>query len=98
MCSSCFFAVHPLIKVSNQLVAAPLESDVLIQCYVEASPKAMNSWLRDSGNIFIFIHFIDNFIVGNMKFLYVFIFNLFLLRDRDTYYVNLIQNVKFNNK
>lgn len=41
---------HPLIKVSNQLVAAPLESAVLIQCYVEASPKAMNSWLRDTGD------------------------------------------------
>nr|CAD7439231.1 unnamed protein product [Timema bartmani] len=39
--------VHPLIKVSNQLVAAPVASDVLIQCYVEASPRAMNSWYRD---------------------------------------------------
>nr|CAD7256173.1 unnamed protein product [Timema shepardi] len=39
--------VHPLIKVSNQLVAAPVGSDVLIQCYVEASPRAMNSWYRD---------------------------------------------------
>ncbi|CAG2053555.1 unnamed protein product [Timema podura] len=42
-------AVHPLIKVSNQLVAAPVGSDVLIQCYVEASPRAMNSWYRDMG-------------------------------------------------
>nr|CAD7455883.1 unnamed protein product [Timema tahoe] len=41
--------VHPLIKVSNQLVAAPVASDVLIQCYVEASPRAMNSWYRDMG-------------------------------------------------
>nr|CAD7431001.1 unnamed protein product [Timema monikensis] len=40
---------HPLIKVSNQLVAAPVGSDVLIQCYVEASPRAMNSWYRDMG-------------------------------------------------
>lgn len=38
---------HPLIRVSNQLVAAPLSSDVVVQCYVEASPSAMNQWMRD---------------------------------------------------
>ncbi|KAJ1521297.1 hypothetical protein ONE63_002975 [Megalurothrips usitatus] len=38
---------EPLIKVSNQLVAAPAYSDVVIQCYVEASPKAMNTWWRE---------------------------------------------------
>lgn len=40
---------HPLIRVSNQLVAAPIASDVLVQCYVEASPRAMNHWMRDNG-------------------------------------------------
>ncbi|XP_044256647.1 lachesin-like isoform X2 [Tribolium madens] len=40
---------HPLIRVSNQLVAAPIARDVLIQCYVEASPKAMNHWMRNTG-------------------------------------------------
>ncbi|XP_056645667.1 lachesin-like [Diorhabda sublineata] len=40
---------HPLIRVSNQLVAAPITSDVHVQCYVEASPKAMNHWMRDNG-------------------------------------------------
>lgn len=40
---------HPLIKVSNQLVAAPVNSDVMLQCYVEASPKAMNSWYKETG-------------------------------------------------
>ncbi|CAH1378257.1 unnamed protein product [Tenebrio molitor] len=40
---------HPLIRVSNQLVAAPVARDVLIQCYVEASPKAMNHWMRSTG-------------------------------------------------
>ncbi|CAH0562372.1 unnamed protein product [Brassicogethes aeneus] len=40
---------QPLIRVSNQLVAAPIDSDVLVQCYVEASPKAMNHWMRDNG-------------------------------------------------
>ncbi|KAJ9600602.1 hypothetical protein L9F63_026259, partial [Diploptera punctata] len=40
---------HPLIKVSNQLVAAPVGSNVDIGCDVEASPKAMNSWYKDTG-------------------------------------------------
>jgi hypothetical protein len=44
-------AVHPSIKVSNQLVAAPAGSNVDIGCDVEASPKAMNSWFRDTGKI-----------------------------------------------
>ncbi|XP_066599595.1 lachesin-like [Prorops nasuta] len=39
----------PLIKVSNQLVAAPANSDVTFQCLVEASPKPMNTWHRDNG-------------------------------------------------
>ncbi|XP_011634751.1 lachesin-like isoform X2 [Pogonomyrmex barbatus] len=38
----------PLIKVSNQLVAAPVDSDVLLQCYVESSPKALNTWYRNN--------------------------------------------------
>ncbi|KAJ8914087.1 hypothetical protein NQ315_014283, partial [Exocentrus adspersus] len=43
---------HPLIRVSNQLVAAPIASDVHVQCYVEASPKAMNHWMRNTGKHF----------------------------------------------
>ncbi|XP_043277287.1 lachesin-like [Venturia canescens] len=41
---------QPLIKVTNQLVAAPINSDVVLQCYVEASPRSMNTWLRDKGD------------------------------------------------
>ncbi|KDR17669.1 Lachesin [Zootermopsis nevadensis] len=40
---------HPLIKVPNQLVAAPVGSNVDIGCDVEASPKAMNSWFKETG-------------------------------------------------
>ncbi|XP_046602597.1 lachesin-like isoform X2 [Neodiprion lecontei] len=40
---------QPLIKVHTQLVAAPLQSDVLLQCSVEASPRAMNTWYKDTG-------------------------------------------------
>ncbi|XP_049693037.2 lachesin isoform X2 [Helicoverpa armigera] len=37
----------PQVKVTNQLVGAPLGSDVELQCFIEASPKAMNSWYRE---------------------------------------------------
>jgi len=49
--TNCIFLVKvkPLIKVSNQLVAAPVNSDVLLQCYVESSPKALNTWYRNNG-------------------------------------------------
>ncbi|XP_076619598.1 lachesin [Colletes latitarsis] len=39
----------PLIKDSNQLVAAPANSDVVLHCNVESSPKALNTWYRDDG-------------------------------------------------
>ncbi|XP_047115610.1 leucine-rich repeats and immunoglobulin-like domains protein 1 [Schistocerca piceifrons] len=39
----------PLVKVSNQLVAAPVGSDVTINCYVEASPGALCTWHKDTG-------------------------------------------------
>ncbi|XP_029169234.1 lachesin-like isoform X5 [Nylanderia fulva] len=44
----------PLIKVTNQLVAAPVDSDVLLQCYVESSPKALNTWYRNNGTDKVF--------------------------------------------
>lgn len=49
--TNCIFLikVKPLIKVSNQLVAAPVNSDVLLQCYVESSPKALNTWYKNNG-------------------------------------------------
>lgn len=49
--TNCIFLVKvkPLIKVTNQLVAAPVDSDVVLQCYVESSPKAMNTWYRNNG-------------------------------------------------
>ncbi|CAK1544096.1 unnamed protein product [Leptosia nina] len=37
----------PQVKAALQLVGAPLGSDVELQCYIEASPKAMNSWYRE---------------------------------------------------
>lgn len=39
----------PVIKVTNQLVAAPVNSDVVLQCHVEASPQALNTWHQNTG-------------------------------------------------
>lgn len=43
--------VHPVIQVPNQLVGAPTSTDVTLECYVEASPKSINYWVRDSGKV-----------------------------------------------
>lgn len=43
------FTVHPLIQVPNQLVGAPFNTEVTLLCHVEASPKAINYWTRESG-------------------------------------------------
>ncbi|KAJ9594897.1 hypothetical protein L9F63_013822, partial [Diploptera punctata] len=44
---------HPVIQVPNQLVGAPLGTDVTLECYVEASPKSINYWVRDTGEMVI---------------------------------------------
>lgn len=45
-------SVHPLISVTNQLLASPIARDVVMQCEVQASPKAMNHWSRINGKHF----------------------------------------------
>ncbi|XP_020281032.1 lachesin-like [Pseudomyrmex gracilis] len=37
----------PVIHVPNQLVGAPLGTDVVLECFVEASPKSINYWVKD---------------------------------------------------
>lgn len=44
---------HPVIQVPNQLVGAPTGTDVTLECYVEASPRSINYWVRDSGEMVI---------------------------------------------
>ncbi|KAF7992171.1 hypothetical protein HCN44_001496 [Aphidius gifuensis] len=39
---------HPMIQVPNQLVGAPIGTNVTLICHVEASPKAINYWTRES--------------------------------------------------
>lgn len=45
------FTVSPVIHVPNQLVGAPLGTDVGLECFVEASPKSINYWVKDNGKI-----------------------------------------------
>ncbi|SPP77824.1 blast:Protein CEPU-1 [Drosophila guanche] len=44
---------HPLVQVPNQLVGAPVLTDVTLICNVEASPKAINYWQRENGEMII---------------------------------------------
>ncbi|CAL8101989.1 unnamed protein product [Orchesella dallaii] len=44
---------HPLIQVPNQMVAAPKGVDLTIECSSEASPKAINYWTRETGEMII---------------------------------------------
>ncbi|XP_049816562.1 lachesin-like [Schistocerca nitens] len=44
---------HPVIQVPNQLVGAPLGTDVTLECNVEASPTSINYWVRDTGEMLI---------------------------------------------
>ncbi|CAH2050269.1 unnamed protein product, partial [Iphiclides podalirius] len=44
---------HPVIQVPNQLLGAPLGTDVTLECYVESSPKSINYWIRDSNEMVI---------------------------------------------
>lgn len=65
-CSFCFllfllFTVHPVIQVPNQLVGAPLGTDVQIECHVEASPKSINYWIKDTGK-FVCQNYISTYV------------------------------------
>lgn len=49
--SPSLYTVHPLVQVPNQLVGAPVLTDVTLICNVEASPKAINYWQRENGKL-----------------------------------------------
>lgn len=47
-------SVHPVIQVPNQLVGAPSGTNVTLECYVEAYPKPIIYWDRETGKIKIY--------------------------------------------
>ncbi|XP_049817782.1 lachesin-like, partial [Aethina tumida] len=44
---------YPVISVPNQLVGAPLSTDVTLECRVEAYPKSINYWVKEGGEMVI---------------------------------------------
>ncbi|XP_052860056.1 lachesin-like [Anopheles cruzii] len=43
----------PAIKVPNQLIGAPRGSNVSMECLVEAYPRSINVWVKDTGNMLV---------------------------------------------
>ncbi|RZC41019.1 I-set domain containing protein, partial [Asbolus verrucosus] len=43
----------PGIKVPNQLLGAPLNTDVQLECYVEAFPNTINYWVKNRGEMLL---------------------------------------------
>ncbi|XP_012255717.2 lachesin-like [Athalia rosae] len=43
----------PAVKVPNQLLGAPLGTDVQLECYVEAFPNTINYWLKHRGEMLL---------------------------------------------
>ncbi|XP_060534125.1 lachesin-like isoform X2 [Cylas formicarius] len=43
----------PVIKVPNQLLGAPLNTDVQLECYVEAFPNTINYWIKNRGEMLL---------------------------------------------
>ncbi|KAL0270862.1 UNVERIFIED_CONTAM: hypothetical protein PYX00_008133 [Menopon gallinae] len=43
----------PSIKIPNQLLGAPLGTDVLLECHVEAFPNTINYWMKNRGEMLL---------------------------------------------
>jgi neurotrimin len=48
-----FSLVAPTVKVPNQLLGAPLGTDVKLKCYVEAYPNTINYWIKNRGEMLL---------------------------------------------
>lgn len=46
LCIINFIIVAPSVRAPSQLLGAPLDSDVHLECVVEASPAAVTYWLK----------------------------------------------------
>lgn len=44
---------HPVIQIPNQLVGAPNGTNVTLECYVEAYPKPIIYWVRETGEMIV---------------------------------------------
>lgn len=78
------YTVSPTVKAVNQLVGAPVESRVLLQCVVEVFPKPLNGWYRNDGNVgVIFLLFANSsekvFPFFFSLFFFIFIFHRWMV-------------------
>lgn len=55
------FSVAPVIRVSNQILGAPLGTNVRLECHVESFPNSVNYWSNTKGEI-ILQGWVPNFI------------------------------------
>jgi hypothetical protein len=46
-------AVAPVVKVPNQLLGAPLGTNVSLECHVEAFPNTINYWVKNRGEMLL---------------------------------------------
>jgi len=45
--------VAPVVKVPNQLLGAPLGTNVSLECHVEAFPNTINYWVKNRGEMLL---------------------------------------------
>ncbi|KAJ9593869.1 hypothetical protein L9F63_027487, partial [Diploptera punctata] len=43
----------PVVKVPNQLLGAPLGTNVSLECHVEAFPNTINYWVKNRGEMLL---------------------------------------------
>lgn len=48
-----FFTVLPNVQALNQLLGAPLGTDVILECYVEAYPNSVNYWIKNPSEMLL---------------------------------------------
>ncbi|CAG9790808.1 unnamed protein product [Diatraea saccharalis] len=48
-----FYKVAPSVIVPNQLLGAPLGTDVVLECTVEAYPNTINYWVKNRGEMLL---------------------------------------------
>ncbi|KAL1512870.1 hypothetical protein ABEB36_002382 [Hypothenemus hampei] len=50
---SLYVNFSPSIKVPNQLLGAPVQTDVQLECYVEAYPNTINYWVKNRSEMLL---------------------------------------------
>lgn len=89
------FAVPPTIKAVNQLVGAPVEREVTLECIVEVYPKPLNGWYRNEGTIENILNLIKAFLIILIYVYYYFIITfLFLCRQREAAQRQQVQHLR----